>query len=767
MPPRQNQPAPAPPPAAAVWAGRLEWAAVAVFILVLAARAFLPEVGYRLSNLRMAGAEADVSPMADTSELSRVLFAAALLGGCVLWLAARALRPQPLRHWWLAALIGVFAAGSLVAALLAGDKRGALDGWLEQVSLLSAGYASLHVLGQRRRFAILVIVLVAIGGTLAAKGLYQRFVEVPDRIADFEQNRSQQLRQVNLQEGSPQARMFENRLRDPAATGYFPLANVLGSLLIITSLAGVGLTIDKLRGRRAAPGDAPRARGEVDTAIVAATLTAVLTAMSAGVLLMTRSLGAALGLAAATAAFVPVWLLRARLARHWRKCVLAAAAALVLLLASVAAWGLARDRLPGLTMTFRWYYWTASAQIIADNPLGVGAENFSAAYMRYRRPQAEESVKNPHNFIMHSLAEHGLPAGAAYLAVLGGMLLLMCRPRPPAASLPGDGRSAAGGLVLLGGVAAVALASRLTLGGAAQHWGLAVIDGVLPAFVLAAALLAAAWAGDGPGRWLAAPGAASRVAVACGLGGFVLHDLVNFALFTPGAATAFWITLGASAGWRDGDAPPQPPPAGGRAGWIVAATAGLAGVVAACVLLVAPVAGRWGCSQLMVEAIARRDAAMSARWAAAAADSDKLDAQSAADAANLLMAICPPDKAQCPELWMAMRWAQEAINRDPTNAGHHRLAGAVASRLAGGGTPPDLRDRSLELMTQAVRLNPMAIRWRVELADMLLKAGRPREAIAQLDEALRIDGLLIGDSVEHLSAAERQDIAAMRNAAGG
>ena len=77
------------------------------------------------------------------------------------------------------------------------------------------------------------------------------------------------------------------------------------------------------------------------------------------------------------------------------------------------------------------------------------------------------------------------------------------------------------------------------------------VEGVLPAGTFAVLLLAALWVGPrlSPGEcW----GPAGRAALGCGVVGFVLHNLVTYSLWTPAAATVFWIAAACAAAAADG-----------------------------------------------------------------------------------------------------------------------------------------------------------------------------------------------------------------------
>lgn len=664
-------------------AGTLETAAFVLLLACVASRAFLAEMPYRTSSLRMpvAAVGASEEPRADRSELARVTFAVLLLAAGGLWILAGAVDGRlVVRCGWLAAPILVFAVLSFVSAVHASDKRSALDAWIEQVSLLAGAFLAAQLCGRRGRFATLAVVLAAVGGALAVKGIWQVFVEVPDRIADFEMYQAERLRQVGAAPDSPKAALFEARLRGRTPFGYFALANLFASMLIVLFLAGAGLAAGKfaaaLRLRKL--DKTPRQKGEIHLPTLAAVLTAGAAALVAAVLLLTRSRGGIVSAAVAFCGAAAALIFRRRLAAHWRRAMIGAALVLVLGVAGTVAFGVARDRLPTRTMTFRWYYWTASAEIVRDHPLwGVGPGNFSTAYLQYRRAEGEESVKAPHNVVMHSLSQFGLPGGACYLLVVLGVLVGACRPRKkdvdagPDLSARPTGR---GVLLTLLAVAVAPLIARLAFADHASDAYLLLFETVFPVMALAVMLVLFAWWGQASGR-SDAPMSAVRVALAAGAVGFVLHNMVGFALWAPGAATVFWIAAGAClAGGRGRSVPGvlrRP-----------AAVAAVAVVAAAVVLLYLPVSRRTSLADRMLASYRAGAARRAADLAVQAAITDRLDPIAAADAARMILASCRPGGEVHARLQAAETYAQEAHKRDPDNYAHARLAGAAAWYVA-------------------------------------------------------------------------------------
>jgi len=749
----------------------LQLAAVGIVLVCISSRCFLMELpfaglGDRQVYAERTAAEQRLGPVGpDRSEIARVTFAVLLLGACSLWLVGAALKGRlEVRAGWLAIPIAMFVLWSLASVGEASNKRAAINAWLEQTSLLAAGLLAVQAFAGRRRFVVLVVVLAGIAGALVLKAAWQISAEIPDRIANFELYRDQWLERFGWESGSPQATLIESRIRERAPTGFFGLANLFASMLIMLAGAGVGLAAAKL----AAAGRARRARGqsrppgEVDLGLLAGVLTAAVAAGTLATLILTRSRGAIGAAAAGAAGGAAAYAFRSGLARHWGKCVLVCAVLLAMGISGLLAYGLEHDRLPTKTMTFRWYYWRASSKIVGANCLlGVGPGNFPAAYLRYRRAAAEEEIKMPHNAAVHAACQYGLPGGLLYLTVLGCFLVGAVRPSRRADApdekplVPAsNGKLVAGGAVLAAGVAL----SRLVLAGmAGQQPGLEILfEVILPTGAFAVCLLLAGWWGHRLMPAGTSPGPVLRIAVAAGLVAFVLHNMVTFSLSVPATALVFWTLAGASAAQA-----PLAVKSYRLVRWPLAAVAG-ASVVAAGVLIWWPVtvktvqlerAGRYLREGRFAEAT-------TAAWRAARADG--LDPRPLTEQAGLAYL----DRTNPVGWYVAYSLAEKASRLDPANYAYHRLAAAYAQEGARTGQTAALSDvDGLGHMLTAVRLNPMDARLRIQYAEMLAEAGKYDEAANQIDAAEIIDLQLFPESVRKLNTDERRRLEAVRRLA--
>jgi len=753
--------------------------AFAILLASLAARPFIAELPFSSSMVQVAAARAGYEPdrpavTSDRSELARVSFAVALLAAGAVWLLSGALAGGlTVRNARLAAAVALFAAWSLAAALNASNRRAALNGWIEQVSLMAAGWLAIQLCANRRRFAVLVVVPGALGGAMAIKGGWQVGFEVPARIEDFEMHRSQRLAEFGWAEGTPQAALIESRLRDSAPFGFFALANLFASLLILLVAAAVALAADKLllAARRFKARTSARRSGEIDLPILSGILTSVMAAAAVVIFVLTRSRGGVGAAAVVAPIALGVYLLRGKLAAHWRKCVVLACVVFLLGAAGVVAFGLIRDSLPTRTMTFRWYYWTASAKIVRDRPLlGVGPGNFAAAYLRHRRAAAEEEIKMPHNAAVHAACQYGLPGGALYVGIVGCLLVLACRPagrsegrntdgeRPHLARPPGPPGKRPPSIVLVAaGVSLCALAVRAVFVGMSEP-AVIVMDAALPAAALAGCILLAAWSGEG---FFAHVGVVARVALPAALVAFVLHNMVTFSLWSPGTALVFWVTAGAcvAQGGADGRARGLV-----RARWPVAAL-GAAGVIAAGAVLWLPVFRKTLATDAALSALSRGRAGLAAEAIRRAAEADPLDGRAAADAAKTIAMACPPaGLGRAAGLKRAYQWAKRAIRRDAAKAAYHRLAARMALEAwrENRSASPTVDD-ALAHMAAAVELDPHDARLRLTYARMLIEAGRMAEGLGELRVAESIEARLLPDSVEKFKPAERREIELLKS----
>jgi hypothetical protein len=193
------------------------------------------------------------------------------------------------------------------------------------------------------------------------------------------------------------------------------------------------------------------------------------------------------------------------------------------------------------SLEYRFEYWQATMQMIADRPLlGCGPGNFGDTYTAYKLPQAKEEVGDPHNFLLEVWSTAGSFAAIAFLV----MLICFAKRSLAALKSPGkqensdsDARDSQGANHVLIGGAAGFLATWLLHGTFAVvlEASIATISIVtLAAGFAAMALLLRNWISNGElPLWLPLAGVTVLLVHLLGAGGVGNH----------GVAATLWVLI--------------------------------------------------------------------------------------------------------------------------------------------------------------------------------------------------------------------------------
>jgi hypothetical protein len=478
-----------------------------------------------------------VGPAVTTGFAGLTLLLAA--GAAALASAAGALSTDRILRWLLIAAVAILGWCSVLAAA---NRFAAVVGLSDLVAVLAAGWAASLLCHQRlagdRGRRLLVALFVAVLAAWVAKGLMQRFVDHPDTLAAFLKDRDQILRDQGIAPDSPGAVAYENRLRSAEVTGFLTLANVTAAGLVglLTVLTGVlaALVAGNARQRRDA------AAGDVPTWAIYAVAAGAVLVLGVWVLLMTYSNGgAAMGVLCCAAAAAGVFL-QPFVSRWRRVLVTLVVVGFVAGMVVVVGYGVHYGRLPSKSLLFRWYYWSAGAQLVHEHPaLGVGLNNFGSYYTSVKNAAAPEDVADPHSFFVRLSAELGVPA-AVLIAVLVVWTMLSATRAQSAVETPPESPRLVNVMVVAG---VLSLAWWL-----AQY----LIAGPYDVYFLALALLSAvltAAAGTATFSVLAGALPSTRMrallaAALVGAFGMFVYDQINMALVTGPVAMLFWVLLG-------------------------------------------------------------------------------------------------------------------------------------------------------------------------------------------------------------------------------
>lgn len=743
--------------AAAVPEPNATWVDRALFYALLAllgARPLLSETFEPLQVSFLTALEVSGGPTpATTAVLDSLLLAA----------AAGALA-RTRRGWGGAIALGIalLTTAVIVSSCVAGERTLALLAGADLVALVVGGVALVGLARTRWMAMLLVAVLLATGITTAVKCVSQTLYENPQTRARWETVYKPDLLRRGFDPQDPLFINFERRMQAGEAYGFLGHPNITASGLMMWLLA-TGGALGAALGRRPL-------RGMGGPAVASA----VLCALVAGALWLTGSRGAVVAAAGGVLLLLCLGICAAWVARHARVVLLVALVGYAAVVGAGVVYGLQRGTLPGASLAFRWYYWTAAARAIRDVPLtGLGRENFAEAYTRYKPAESTEEVRNPHNLWVGLLVELGPLGLAAGVVLCAGVVLAGLRAlAPPAADrLAVDGVTAGRCVPVVAGVLLVQAVASATPFGAP---GVALVWGQEIAVVWTLALLVALWLLDAVTRaptgqpWLVAGLCAALLAA-------LVHGLVDFALLTPaGLAVGVLCAAGAAAlgGARAAMAGPAESARTwrGHVPWLLAG-----GLTVAHVLVVA-----WP-SVVTVTALNALDAALrsgradavqaAAARAAAAPGGGSTAARSAARAMLQLTHAAPPEIGRRQE-WA--RWAEEyaqaACARNPRDHTSQAVLAGIYEELGRLDGEPGARQDSLNAWSEAaaaweraVSLYPTSPRLRISAGKAWLMVGQATGAALAADrarahfrEALRIDDLWPAYEVMRLRPAERE-----------
>lgn len=597
----------------------------------------------------------------------------ALVDSLLLLLSGLTLLVRAPRTAWARVMpvgLALLTAAVVISTLAAGDQRAAMNAGLNLVATAIGAACLARVAVRPWMVRAMVAAVMASCAANAVKCINQRTYELQATLEAWQQRKAELLAQGAVRPDDPLIENYERRIRAAEASGYHFHPNVTGSMLAMGALAAAGVlaaSVQRRAGRDAA-------------------LAAGLAGLSAAGVWLTGSMGAAVaGIAGLVVMAAAAW--RADWpARHARRVVIAAGAAYLLLIVGVGAFGALKGTLPGSSLAFRWYYWSAAGRAWLDAPwTGVGRENFGDAFAEYKSAASVEEARDPHNLWVSLLVELG-PLGLVAGALLaGGSLTAAVRGLRGDAGGPAFAAREAGlragvltGAVVTLGVAAVASGLPLTNVAVAFLWAVELAGVWLLAYW--AALSVTAGCASGRGRvWIAAGIAGALVA---GL----LHALLDFTLLTPAGLAVFGLL--AAAGAALGRDTVKELGAGDATNGRRAAVCGVAMLLLAVIGLMGATVPTMSAQAVLTELRARLagargpadvTAAMAVGELAVAADSLDPDTPRSAARALLQLADAAPEGDTQRSAWLrtAERWARTGRDRNAASAGGERLLAQV------------------------------------------------------------------------------------------
>jgi hypothetical protein len=706
-------------------------------LLILLSLAVLRPLILETSDSALSSFDEAIRELDDPTPIRTLGFDLLILTAACLWLLGRGLGAVR-RFRWTGIEFGVvlIALASIVSSIDAGQKRLAFNASFDWLCAPVAAIVLVQVLRAhwQRRLLLGAVLAAACVQTWECYEQYERF---DDDWAYYQEIRERFWRDQGIELNSSRVDLFEQRMKAREAGGFFAHSNVAGSYLAMCGLTGVGVAIQRWRARK------------TQANIVLALLATLACLAMAGAIYLTGSRGAmlaaviGLGLWGILTVFDPL------VRRYRTKVLMAGWMGLGAAGVAVVIYGLSRDSLPGASLTFRWQYWTASAQMIIDHPwAGVGRENFGRHYTQYKPIEAPEEIANPHNIFVHAAAEWGILGLVGMAAMLFGGSIMATRvsDRRSAAAPSRNAGSAATDVCsssfegsprntdfLLCAIVLLLVASAVRL----PFTG--VRDSVLIYYMSITGALA--WVAgfvafgvrltdplvrcDAQGRSSAAVKGAS-----VGLFVFVLHDFINFAAFNPAACyTAFTLFAFVSSARYQADEPPLR----GARGFLRWGPF-VMGAGAAVLLLVFFVPAMR--ANRALERARELPLEFAAEYLEKACEADPLDPTPFAEKARLLAAIAQTSPNPRAIYATAAAAVEEAVRRDPFAVSLRRMQRRILADAAGNGGAQDDWAAAIAAAKKAVELYPTSPQDLIELADTQLRAGETLSSTKLLHEAI-------------------------------
>ncbi len=436
--------------------------------------------------------------------------------------------------------------------------------WLENTriglgwaSAVIAGVTILHLAREPRIRASVIATCLGLVGMLVAKGALQYWIEHPQSVRQFQENKASLLEAQGWFAGSEQARMFERRLLQREATGWFGLSNVYASLMAASAGALIPLAWRAVRSCRSRSHDtafagpdemaSPRLSGFHASGLALGAAAALL-----GVVLAGSKSGYALGALGLAIAGVVALAMRTKgnLARPASRTLrLAGSASPIAVLVVITINGVLGNPLHQLSLLFRWFYLQGATRVFGEHAWwGTGPGAFKDAWMLAKPPASPENIESPHSIALDWLACLGI-SGIAWLFLIVWMGLRVGRVLVPNA-LPEstNQRPPSTSPAEINADRYLDRLQSLCIAACTLVAGLAELTILLPESVALRilGLLAWIWIAKGIARVLTTRAQTSALAMPAIAGVLVLtHAQMEMTMVRPGAMHWAWLLLAA------------------------------------------------------------------------------------------------------------------------------------------------------------------------------------------------------------------------------
>jgi tetratricopeptide (TPR) repeat protein len=429
----------------------------------------------------------------------------------------------------------IFAIAAVISGFAASDKRLAINNIVSLFTSILCAILLVQILDSSAKIKLVLAVIAALGVMSAYQCADQLLFSNRETVQEYEKNPENMLEPLNIQPGTLQSFLFEQRLHSNNARAFFTTRNSAASFLLMAFFAAASLV---------AVSEKP-VRLKIIFYILLITV------------FLTKSKGAIIGLFF-TFVLIMLYCKYASFLKIHRKLILISIILIIAAGTLIIAWyGQTYNTLPGgNSMLVRWQYWHASAKMFMDHFwTGAGPGNFGNYYSYYKPAEAIESVIDPHNFPLSILTQYGIFGLIGFLAMIFSPLWTITKSNPVVSPLsdsiktkPAENQKFT--LIILSIWIALLLA-RLTILPTLRTGNLLVVLYIIimyftpPAavFILSLFFIKKYAYSIPDNEQEIKRNQTVSVFLFCMIPGVLLHNLTDYAIFEPGIYTTFWFIL--------------------------------------------------------------------------------------------------------------------------------------------------------------------------------------------------------------------------------
>ncbi len=620
-------------------------------------------------------------------------------------------------------LMVLLAAWVAISCWWASDKFQAVISASTWCAAMSLGWAMSQLVRSWARFRLVSGIGIGLCLIFVIQAAIYTQLEWPETVKEWDRSKAEVMANRGWTADDFGFKQFDAKVRRGEMVGFFRSPNTYAAATALAMFVAAGIALQRWRDK-----------DDIWFPIVIA----VPVLASIFVLIKTGSRTAMAGVVICAVLFATSWWFRDLLAKRSRTFFAIALAAAILTAIAIVGIGLSTGGLVHDSLTFRWHYWVGSWELAKHHPLlGVGWSNFGTAYLPFRLPIASEEIKDPHNLFVKFATETGVVGLLLVMAWIARSAWEVSRP-----TLPRQSTAAAGSAIpILIAVPMAFLILRAIVNLPLSLINTELLKVVLFTFSIGFGLVMSNVRSATDLTSDDRPAPLILYGTLIGLAGFLLHAMVDFAMFETGPLLLMMLILGGTLGVRHAGA------AGRKQRTPLALTAlgvVFAGLMAYAALVVLPISTAEAASNRSRDLIAQQ------RYAAAAAElreafvaSPVGNSDYATRGARAMMQAQQADPMDIAAV------LSQAISCDPANPmvwlerarfrrslGQHELAKP---------------DSVVDDYRQGLSRNPADVQTRIELADYLMSVSRLEEAKEQYRIALDFNDKLHPDEPKRLS----------------